>query len=30
VKLYNHTQPGKLIGWVMIGVVLLFVAAAGR
>jgi len=24
MKLYSHTQPGKLIGWVMISIVLLF------
>ena len=26
MKLYSHTQPGKLIGWCMIGIVLLFFA----
>jgi energy-coupling factor transporter transmembrane protein EcfT len=27
MKQYSHTQPGKLIGWIMIGAMLLFVMA---
>ena len=27
MKQYSHTQPGKLIGWLMISIVLLFVMA---